>query len=295
MSAKSGQGNTINELIDTPLTEIFTGSSHSAAPTLNARPLVNYLWLDSGERDPQSGYFLGVPASQLEQVLTNAQRYPEVDFKLWLDFSELEPGARQHLSENPHPFTTSNLRIESLETIPDYLTNPLTQIDEAVEVRSDMARLQVLSHTFKTTDHRDIFYADCDCKDVKVTHPQIQGVMESSGFTVGLYYEVDSGELNPENGFLGFRRGEGSEFLDRWIIPAANEYMFFVEGEYNTSDFPILMQLGTLHEKRGTDFKEGLELLAPCGEKLPPVSGDRIKPFISQAFSADLTQTYAPG
>ncbi len=273
----------INKLAQTPLTDVFSQSSDvPQTPQKRARTLVNYIWVSESPLDENSD-FLGIPPEQLERTLRNTQEYDEADVVLWLDYKKLDPETRGQLAQDANPFNLPNIQIRDLNTVPDYTTNPLTAEDDVqLFVKVDMARLQVLSHGFKTTDYNEIYYADMDVPDLKLRSPELKDIMDKYGLTLGQYYEDEIEGMCYENSYMAFRRGNGQDFLENWLIPASQEGMFHEDGRHDTGDTPALMSFIILQEKLGIETL-GIDVCLQCGTRLPTKSHDAIAPYLANS------------
>ena len=156
--------------------------------------------------------------------------------------------------------------------------------DIDVAVRSDMTRLLAVSHAFKESGSQDIYYSDFDVKDVSIDDDRMIEFMDKVGVTLGLYYDDDIGNTNYENGFMGFRRGQGSNFLDEWIIPASEQVMFSSDGAHDDGSSPIIMIFSLLQDKLSLDQLMGIEILEPSHTTIPSEKPELIQKYISPEF-----------
>ena len=269
-----------NAFLTSVLTEEFERHAGADQIQYNSRQL-NYVWLDKLKGGVLTDHFLGIPPEQLQRALRNADLYPDTNFHIWIDFDNLDSKIKSLLTKNPCPFLNEKVTVRNLNEIADYKANPLTKLGVKIGVRSDMVRLQVLSHVLSTDSDNEVYYSDFDVLDVKINHPEMRDIMAKYGANLGLTRMEDLDISGYENGFMGFRRGFGSAFLDGYIQPASQEMMYAQDGRYNTGETPITMLFTALQQKIGSSSPLGLEVLQETGTKIAPIPKEAIYAFLN--------------
>lgn len=198
---------------------MLTKTSGTPDATVNAclnRPLVNYLWItplktefDSG--DPVCAVNLG----NIECAVSNANKYPEADFLLWLDKKTLDEYSQFCIESFIKDYSKhKNIKIQDLRNIPDYANNPFfippdpsqtgsllsphnRQGKKNVYARADYARVLVLGDRMQNMPHLTcIIYSDIDCPDIQLG--KTLEIIEKHGIAIN--YIVGT-EIS--NGYIG--------------------------------------------------------------------------------------------
>lgn len=241
------------------------GQERPAADDQGGTALVNYIWLRAKGGLDNSQSVFGIRLRDLDIALDNAQRYPDAAFNIWLDRDDLSEMDMLYLADHETPFNLPNVHVKFIHELEGHAEDDLLEYSTHIAIRSDWARLRVIDHCFQTTDHRDIFYADFDCADVRLTSPLHLDALAECGLVAGMFKNADHGGDEYENGYMGFRRGFGEEFLRHKIIPDSQEFM--EDGSDGAT--PFIMAVGEMVEVSGVTTTLGERLLEPCGYEVP--------------------------
>lgn len=152
------------------------------------RVLVNYMWVNSHktEMDPENPE-CALNLGNIKRAVDNANRYPQADFRIWVDKQLLDEYSQFVLEQFINEFSnTDNIKVHDLQDIKDYAEDPyfvpLTSKqkgflkdafsrcgDRNVYSRADLGRILVLDHCMQTEPERSrVIYSDIDCPDVRL-------------------------------------------------------------------------------------------------------------------------------
>ena len=179
---------------------------------------LNYVWINKHPFESRDNELCGVPLKYLDRAIANANRYPHTKVNIWLDFDLLDASSLFFVASHSYLFgdNSLNITIRNLHEIPKYRKDQVFQPkgEELTDIwaRVDYARLLVLRHVLKHDDVTDAFYSDFDVKDTNIQCDHVKACMNKYGLIFG---GVKNGQR--ENGFLGFRSDEPTDFLERLI------------------------------------------------------------------------------
>lgn len=141
--------------------------------------LVNYIWINAvPDVYSPDGPMCSIPLQYVQRAVDNANNYPDISFKLWIDSRLVSDESRFWLASFLYDgLRQQNMEICDLRTLPEYARSrvfkrisPLPELRKhrgSVYVRADYARILVLKHCAKTCrDKRFLIYSDLDCKDI---------------------------------------------------------------------------------------------------------------------------------
>lgn len=180
----------------------------------DAQKIVNYVWInksifppkDTADKPP----LCGIKLHEVERALSNAQKYPDAQFKIWVDWRYLDIMSRFLLESQVYFSGCGNFQIHSLEKIPQYAMNTIFKPNSGIKLlaKVDYARLLVLDHVLESNQDAFVYYSDMDCEDVMLNDSKCQESMKRDGTVMAnvknMYYE---------NGFFGFTK-KGQYFLN---------------------------------------------------------------------------------
>lgn len=202
-------------------TKAFRGpkSSEDCDPRdYRVKQSLNYVWINKKPFDSRENELCGVPLKYLDKAIENANRYPDAQVNIWLDFNLLDASSLFFVSSHGYIFADkpSNIAFRNLHEIRSYTRNPIFNPErdrfQNVWARVDYARLLVLRHVLADDRVRDAFYSDFDVDDVKIENNHLVQCMEKFGLIFGAHKRGGR-----ENGFLGIRANEPTGFLQKLI------------------------------------------------------------------------------
>ncbi len=184
--------------------------------------IANYVWINKQPcaEPTEDDALCGVPLHYFDKAYENAKKHPDVTFNLWVDFNFLDLSSRFFIESHAYLFAPNNLNLRSLHEIDDYKNDPRFAVNtkENIWARVDLARLLVLSHCFKTTASKQVFYTDFDLDDIQVLDEAVQNSLSIHNMVFG---KTKSHHI--ENGYMGFQIGKGADFLNSILIPRTKE------------------------------------------------------------------------
>ena len=164
----------------------------------NDRPLINYMWINRAKAATNpDGPMCAIGLQYIERAVENGNRYPQADFKLWIDKKLLDDSTHFWLGSFLYErMKHGNIEICDLQTIPDYANDPLfvpigpsgsTDDDKKltlnVYIRADYARILILDHCLKTYGDRSRFiYSDIDSEDIHLF--RASNIMDRRGIVI---------------------------------------------------------------------------------------------------------------
>lgn len=162
---------------------------------------MNFLWIQAQPDIPQEN---PIPDGLMDNVHAFANMNPDVCVNLWVDFFGVGRNTPFALSAMNSPLRAENIKLQSLDTIDGYTSNPLfrrpfTSWDESQTFwdRIDLAKIYILRHLLKNEEENAIF-SDMDI-DFSIKFEYALDVLRQHGAVVGLdpYNGI-------ENQFFGF-------------------------------------------------------------------------------------------
>ncbi len=178
--------------------------------------VVNYIWLcPKSPYETFPHYATRLPLHNFERVYSNASRYPQAKFNLWLDFRQLTARDSFFLVSHMHAFGMGEIQVRNLCEIPAYKDRagfePDTDI--ALYARADFARVIVLNHLMDQPDKTAI-YSDMDCEDISLSSNKLNDALDEYGLAYGR-----SGNHLVCNGYIALRGYRGMDFLQACLFP----------------------------------------------------------------------------
>jgi len=172
------------------------------------KKIVNYVWVrkdvfKSNINDPQS-HLCGVPLEDIDMALSNAAKYPNAQFYIWLDYDEIDDLSLYFVEHLIYAEGLKNVKVCNLRDIEDYASSPVFEIVDGrhktdVYPRADFARLLVVCHILEQAmDNTDVFYADFDVDDVLILDTDINQILGMKGI---VFTHTDDDPI--ENGYMG--------------------------------------------------------------------------------------------
>lgn len=187
--------------------------------------ILNYVWINKSPDKPrrESEPLCTVPLHDFDKAIANAQRYPDAEVLLWVDFALLDDMSRFFV-QGFQASAPKNFKICDLNEITDsngvktYRNNNVFKPESGTSIacRADLARVLVVDHCFNQPNVIDVFYSDLDVDDTKLHDPKSLSRLAEYGILVG---QESKGDF--ENGYMVFRRGRGLEFLHDHLLPAS--------------------------------------------------------------------------
>lgn len=144
------------------------------------RPLINYVWVNMVKAGKHDGApECGIDLKNIERAVNNANRYPDADFKIWIDRDFQNDSTLFWLNSFLYAGAQhDNVELCDLRDIPDYADNRFFDNEQSynwryhvtsVHARADYARILVLDHCMnQDTERQRILYADMDCEDLRL-------------------------------------------------------------------------------------------------------------------------------
>ncbi len=185
-----------------------------------ARYHVNYVWIneDEGAKD---GVSCAVPLRYMDIAYENAIKYPQAQFTIWLDHALFDPMTHFMMMSHGYLNAPSNVEFKNLRDIKAYAQCDVYDIEKPKNIwaRVDLARLLVLQHQLSDENNKADYqiYSDFDVPDVRLDCDRMFSIMHKHGLFVGetLKYNI------LENGYLGFDKDQGRDFLESRLLPRA--------------------------------------------------------------------------
>ncbi len=194
---------------------------NSVAGIKNLSCQINYVWINDKPYQPAAGDPpCGVPLRYIDQVVSNAERYPDAQFSIWLDPEFLKDSPtldilQSHIERSGQ----GNLNIRNLNDLDEYRNSPFYSVEGAVPVwqRVDMARMIITKHSLENYPDRISVYSDFDVKDVGIGSKKFQESIGRYGFVIGATKGPQQ-EFNLENGYFAFNASfAGKAFLNNLL------------------------------------------------------------------------------
>lgn len=182
-----------------------------------SKALVNYIWINSKKAAyDHNNPVCAIEMAYIQRALDNANRYPEADFKLWVDKKLLDPYSllcvESFINERAK---NANVLIHDLQEIKDYAADEYFVPPEStkksslsdtfnrsaprnVYSRADYARILVLDHCMQTYPaYTQLIYSDIDCPNVRL--PEAAQIIRAHGIAV---YDMGGGG-RISHGYIG--------------------------------------------------------------------------------------------
>lgn len=206
------------------MNHVFNSNNSKTSPNKSLyhdRPLINFIWINSreAESDPQNPV-CSIELANIKSAVDNANKYPEADFRIWVDKKLLDDYSLFCLESFIRDHAKGgNVALHDLQEIPDYAGDPyfvpLKPTDPGyvlyefnrvqprnVYSRADYARILVLDHCLQTcADRSRIIYSDIDCPDIRL--PEALPRMEQYGVAIYDMKSRFSGNPSLSHGYIG--------------------------------------------------------------------------------------------
>lgn len=222
----------LEDFLETDITTLFHGSAFQAPsltpesrpdtpatpqPPASGRPLVNYIWINKSKAVANpANRACSINLANVMKATTNANLYPDADFRIWVDKNLLDEYSlfclESFIADHAR---AGNIRIHNLQDIPDYANDlyfvPLDSGKQGglsymfnsrssprnVYSRADYARILVLDHCMKTAPEQNrLIYSDIDCPDIRL--PEALATLDKYGVVIH-----DLGEGCVSHGYIG--------------------------------------------------------------------------------------------
>lgn len=181
--------------------------------------LVNYVWINSRKVIPKPDKEeCSLNFGNFKRAIRNANKYPEADFRIWVDKSLLDEYSLfcldSFVQENGQH---GNVCVHDLQEIPDYSGDPyFVPLEKGekgylmgefnrhgprnVYSRADYARILVLDHCLKEpSPHSSLIYSDIDCPDIRLK--EALPILKKYGVVI-----FDMGSATVSHGYIGIDR-----------------------------------------------------------------------------------------
>ena len=218
---------------DLPATDATASTAHYES---GQGSIVNYAWYSrySDADIALKSVFNVMAPHDLAKILINANRYPDVEFRLWIDSQRAAPNTMACLQDFfDQASQHQNIEVYDAQTIPTYgdITASAFNTTQTQENKLwrfvDILKLAITEHCYETTNANNIFFADLDIDDVMVESAQTLDSLEAYGFVTGGFHRSDRSASKSdyiENSFMGFRGEKGLSLLSEMINFTFQQY-----------------------------------------------------------------------
>lgn len=194
---------------------------------------LNYVWIHYVR--PDGGFEREMPCYQLKNMCVVAERYPDIDRYLWVDFQRLDHAEEWRLRASVQDY---GVVLRDLREMPSYNSEAIFDVvpwpDDPVGKSShgasyhpylghrssiwrqvDWARILVLKHCLDDLLYDEVFYADFDLVDIRLSDSGLRSIFNEYGM---VFSTIAFEEEQVENSFMGFNRSS-KEFFEEYLLP----------------------------------------------------------------------------
>lgn len=197
---------------------------------------VHYLWLKNSNFDEavtDECLLCDIPLEQIDRIIGNARKYPEIDFSIWIDPSDYQNGYTAFLVQS-HSFLSgcSNIKVRNIHEVESYSAlKEFEKINSAKMIfwhRVDLVRLLLIQDQIQDSSYSKIqIYSDMDVQDIFGFNGALKNKLSQGIKKYGFCCGATCKDNLLENGYLAVSSNmRGKNFIDYIIGYIKQKYAY---------------------------------------------------------------------